>query len=328
MGAGGLEPLLVVGSHRTTPIDPAPGSRRCSSLATYGCGSFGSDWLERRTVTMGHFPGWYPDPSGRHQERYFNSDAVSTQRVRDNGFESMDYPATVRTSAYPTRSASSDVLDQTLVAQIEYVEAREVAPALMPGRQGVEAALVARQTPAVVQTAIAPVSAPASPPPTPVRRPRSRWLVAATCVLAALLGAAIAAGIEQHSVAETWMKADHTEVRKNAALRAALGSSHGKVGSLKHQVSTLQIQLLAVSNQKQQALDQNATLTTSLQDASAVATDLNSCINDTETILNSVTTVSRIGSFPSSSQIAAAQQVCNSAQSEEASLQQTLSGGL
>jgi len=39
---------------------------------------------------MGEFPGWQPDPSGRHQERYFDHAGAPTRLVRNHGFESTD----------------------------------------------------------------------------------------------------------------------------------------------------------------------------------------------------------------------------------------------
>lgn len=38
--------------------------------------------------------GWYPDPYGRHQRRYFNGASWQAQ-VIDNGVESIDDPATL-----------------------------------------------------------------------------------------------------------------------------------------------------------------------------------------------------------------------------------------
>ena len=34
--------------------------------------------------------GWRPDPTGRHQERYFRASGIPTDHVRDGGIESTD----------------------------------------------------------------------------------------------------------------------------------------------------------------------------------------------------------------------------------------------
>jgi len=39
---------------------------------------------------MGEYPGWQPDPSGRHQERYFDHAGAPTRLVRNHAFESTD----------------------------------------------------------------------------------------------------------------------------------------------------------------------------------------------------------------------------------------------
>jgi len=39
---------------------------------------------------MEGFPGWRTDPTGRHQERWFDSAGVPTVLVRNDGYESTD----------------------------------------------------------------------------------------------------------------------------------------------------------------------------------------------------------------------------------------------
>ena len=151
-------------------------------------------------------------------------------------------------------------------------------------------------------------------------------LVSVLCLL--LIGAGVLA-FQQHSVADKWMHNDQQEVHKNAALSSQVSSLHGQVSNLNGQVSNLQSQVSAVSNQKEKALDQNAVLTSALNDAAGVANDLNTCVNDTEVVLTDVSDSLSSGFVSPSLQSDATTsgEVCRQAQTEESALQAVLSGG-
>jgi hypothetical protein len=55
---------------------------------------------------MADYPGWYQDPTGRHPERYFDSNGIPTQLVRRNGASSswtLTPPATWMRLHFPRR---------------------------------------------------------------------------------------------------------------------------------------------------------------------------------------------------------------------------------
>jgi len=145
------------------------------------------------------------------------------------------------------------------------------------------------------------------------------------CLL--LIGAGVLAS-QEHSTANKWMHADQQEVRKNTALSSQVSSLNGQVSNLNGQMSNLQSQLSAVANQKAKALDQNAVLTSALQDASSVAADLNTCVNDTQVVLTDISNALSGGFVPASaeSDATSAGQFCGQAQAEESALQVVLAG--
>jgi hypothetical protein len=55
---------------------------------------------------MPDYPGWYQDPTGRHPERYFDSNGLPTQLVRNGGHEFTD-TGTLH-SAPPSPASSYD----------------------------------------------------------------------------------------------------------------------------------------------------------------------------------------------------------------------------
>jgi chromosome segregation ATPase len=141
----------------------------------------------------------------------------------------------------------------------------------------------------------------------------------------------IASGVlalQEHSTANKWMHEDQQEIRKNTALSSQVSSLNGQVSNLNGQMSNLQSQLSAVANQKAKALDQNAVLTSALQDASSVAADLNTCVNDTQVVLTDISAALSGGFVPASaeSDATSAGQFCGQAQAEESALQVVLAG--
>lgn len=151
-------------------------------------------------------------------------------------------------------------------------------------------------------------------------------LVSILCLL--LVGAGVLA-FQQNSVANKWMHDDQQEVHKNAALSSQISSLHGRVSNLNGQVSNLQSQVSAVSNQKEKAEDQNAVLTSALQDAANVADQLDTCVTDTQVVLSDISDSLNSGFLSPSLQSDAdtAGSVCSQAQTDDNALQQVLSGG-
>ena len=142
-----------------------------------------------------------------------------------------------------------------------------------------------------------------------------------------LIGAGVLA-YQQHSVADKWMHDDQQEVKKNAGLTSQVHSLNGQVSNLNGQVSNLNGQLSAVANEKAKALDQNAVLSSALQDASSVANDLSTCVDDTAVMISDISDALSSGFVSASaySDATTAGQVCRQAQSEESALQVVLAG--
>jgi hypothetical protein len=193
---------------------------------------------------MEGFPGWQTDPTGRHQERYFDSAGVPTGLVRNDGFQFIDDRAASgiqttgnsspmrkdgkpapRFAEQPTGQVDGDTVAHTdsLLASLHKSlgpsdhYSQPVAPA-----------------PAVIQ----------SGPPAIVRvRPRrNRWLIATACVLAVLLIVASVIAVQQHNVANKWMNGYHAEVKdynaevhRNQALYATLVSKESLLSSVANQ---------------------------------------------------------------------------------------------
>ena len=188
---------------------------------------------------MEGFPGWQTDPTGRHQERYFNSEGVPTKSVRNDGLESIDEgPSAMGTSApVPTDDIVTNAVPPSVVSPVAANQPPETA------------SLVASYRAPMVEAPDTQVNAADEALPATSdshSRATSAQLVAHSfaCVLAVLLIVASVIAVQQHNVANKWMddynaevKDYHGEVHKNAALYATL-------------VST-QSQLSAVSNQKE-----------------------------------------------------------------------------
>ena len=172
--------------------------------------------------------GWRPDPTGRHQERYFRGPGIPTTRVRNHGIEANDEEPSdsVGTSAhtaglvYTTNPApipqggnttiGTDLTGSTLVASYR-------APATeTTGSQVSELKVEATAPPSTVV----------------VVRENNWWLAAGVCVLAALVVVASVLAVQQHDDAQRWMgkyrseiSAYRAEMHKDVSLYASLVST-------------------------------------------------------------------------------------------------------
>ena len=260
---------------------------------------------------MGGFPSWQTDPTGRHQERYFNNEGIPTESVRNDGIESIDEGPSAMDSSTPSPTDSTVAI---------------VGPPAAANQSLETASLVARYRAPMVETPNTQLNrAVEASPPSPifiVRHQRSWWLIAAACVLAVLLIVTGVIVVQQHHVANKWMSDDNAEVKKYQT------EVHENVALYGTLVST-RSQLSAVASQKEKALDQDAVLTTALDDATSVASILSTCVDDTDTVLSEIDSSLNSGFIDPSleSDATTAGQVCSQAQSENATLQRTLSGG-
>jgi hypothetical protein len=233
---------------------------------------------------MTDFPGWHQDPTGRHPERYFDSNGLPTQLVRSGEHEFTDadaLPSAPPLFAYPSVPPPAPYDPPTL------------------------------QVPAV-------------PPPVPARPTRSRkWrLIGAACLVGVLLVAAITAAVQERGDANTWKHNAQTEQTKYQKEAHAAQSLYATLVSTKQQLAT-------VTNQKNTAVNGENTLSTALQDAGSIASYLGTCVDDIDTMLNDISSsIDSEAVDPSLEPDATtAGDVCRQAQSENATLQQDLSGG-
>jgi Protein of unknown function (DUF2510) len=150
-----------------------------------------------------NFPGWYPDPTGRHPERYFDGRGLPTQHVRNDGVEFLDEGPSVspagstRVTAQPVPLAS-----YRAPAGNEYLWS---------------------------PTAHVKPSLPATPDTRAPAPRRSLWLIGLACLLASLLVVTAGAAFLQHRDAARWKDRYQSEVssyqhelHKNVALYASL----------------------------------------------------------------------------------------------------------
>lgn len=192
--------------------------------------------------------GWQPDPTGRHQERYFRSNGIPTDQVRDGGIESTDEDR--------LESAASDQVHPRVVAR------RISQPSSTPSPSGVtipgarpdhtQRVLVTRyaapvdvgstqdastqQTTAVAsqQAALDSVG------------PRPWGLIITMGVLVVFLAVASFFAIQQHNESNKWMTQYHAEVTDDHS------ATHKSV-SLFVSLLASQQQVTAVTNQKKKA---------------------------------------------------------------------------
>jgi hypothetical protein len=156
--------------------------------------------------------------------------------------------------------------------------------------------------------------------------------------------------LKQNTVAGQWRRHDQNEVAANHVLSTHnlllstrnhvvstdLASAHSAIKSLDSQtarlngrVKSLQTQLSVVANAKEKALDQNAVLIQLTNEAGTVSTELNTCVNDMDSLLteidNDLSDLSYNDPYLQSNAETAGQ-VCATAQQDNQQLQSTLSG--
>ena len=241
---------------------------------------------------MNHYPGWYQDPTGRHQERYFNSDGIPTQFVRNQGAESWDDG--------PVGTVDAPVGSQKPLASYR-------APA------GAEAYWAPQAPPT---SAVAPL-------PVVVLRKRNWWLIGASCcAIAIVLTAAAVTVSQQHNDADRW-KSDYqaetaryrAEENKNIAIFAALVVSQEK--------------LAAATTHDNSAATDNPSLATARREAGSIAEELSLCANDTATVISEIQDSLRAEFIDPSLEANATNSgaVCRQALSESSALQGALAAG-
>jgi hypothetical protein len=170
-------------------------------------------------MTMDDQSGWYPDPTGRHQERYFNAAGIPTNLIRNDGRESADEDRVASTATGST--------DSRVIAQ------RIPAPASAPTPTAADRADPAPHANDTLPVPLARYSAPqpdASPDdptgqvaavpaehPAPASGSRRSvpWLVATVCLLGVLVIGATLVAFQQHQQADKWSNDYHAQVSKN-----------------------------------------------------------------------------------------------------------------
>ena len=152
--------------------------------------------------------GWRPDPTGRHEERYFRSPGIPTNWVRNDGIESTDEgPSDRSTSADPISVPVSHTTATPIPSSgIAHSGATTTGTTLVSAYRE---PLVDKPRP---QTSAGNEDVSASRPGVVLVRERNWWLIAAACVLVVLLAAASVVAVQQHNAANNWMHEDHAEV--------------------------------------------------------------------------------------------------------------------
>jgi hypothetical protein len=239
---------------------------------------------------MTDYPGWNRDPTGRHPERYFDSNGALTQLVRNGQHEFTDSGFLQSTPPPPP-----------------FPYQPQLGASYDPPTQ---------QVPAVTSSA-----------PPPARRNRNWWLVGAGCILVVALVAALVAAFQQHKDADTWHNSYRSEVTIYKSEVAGYKSELRKSEFLYFALLSTQKQLSTATNEKNTAVSANAVLTTALGDAGVVAQELNTCVNDIENLISKAAAAADghiAPSFDSDANTAGA--VCRQAQSENTTMQETLRG--
>jgi hypothetical protein len=168
---------------------------------------------------MDDHSGWYPDPTGRHQERYFNAAGIPTNLIRNDGLESTDEDRVA--------SAARAADEPRVVAQ----RIPGPAPAKGPAEPAIPPAAPggSPRVPLARYTAPEPdpqsdeptgqVVAVSSPQSTPVFEPRRSfpWLIAAVCLLGVLVIGAGLFALQQRSQADKWRSDYQAEVTQYRA---------------------------------------------------------------------------------------------------------------
>jgi hypothetical protein len=152
--------------------------------------------------------GWRPDPTGRHEERYFRSPGIPTNRVRNDGIETTDEGPSNRGSASDPISVpvSHTTPAPTPSSGIAHNGGTPTGTTLVSAYREPMVDNARPQTSAVNEEVVT------SRPAVVVVRERNWWLIAAACVLVVLLAAASVIAVQQHNAANKSMHEYHAEV--------------------------------------------------------------------------------------------------------------------
>jgi hypothetical protein len=155
-----------------------------------------------------------------------------------------------------------------------------------------------------------------------VGRKRNWWLIGAGCIVGVLLVGALTAAYLQRRDAENWQRDYHAE---SAKYRSEVRTANALFATL----YVTRQQLSVVTNQQNSHVTETDVLATALTDAQSIATDLNTCVDVTNTMMSAATRSLSTGLVdPSLGSVAnTAGDACAQAQLENASLLQALSGG-
>jgi hypothetical protein len=192
--------------------------------------------------------GWRPDPTGRHQERYFRVSGIPTDQVRDDGIESTDEDRVESAATHQghprviarriSQPSLTPIPSELTIPQARPDSAQRVlvtryaAPADVNSTQDAST----QQTTAVAsqQAALDSVA------------PRPWWLIMTMCLLVVFLVSASVFAIQQHNEANKWMTEYHAEVTH------ARSEAH-ESASLFASLLASQQQVTAATNQKKNA---------------------------------------------------------------------------
>jgi len=183
---------------------------------------------------------------------------------------------------------------------------------------------------------VAPLNPQLSPPavfsPSHSKRRRRYPLVLAWVLAGVFFLSTVGLAIfsyHQTSSANQWRSADEKAVAELATAHASIKSLNSQVSSLNGQVTSLNTQLAAQANAKEKALDQNTVLGQLVGAEGTVSTELNTCVTDLQTLVNTVATDLGSGYYsdPSlSAESDTASTDCTQAQSDNQTLQSDING--
>jgi hypothetical protein len=169
-------------------------------------------------MNMDDLSGWYPDPTGRHQERYFNAAGIPTNLIRNDGHESTDEDRVASAASRPEEP-------RVVPRRTPDLSGTQAAPGYVlrsSGSEGDRRVPVARYTAPEPDPSPPPrsddptgqVAAVSLQPPAPVfeRRRSIPWLIAAVCVLVVLVVGTGLFAFQQRGQANKWRNDYQTEV--------------------------------------------------------------------------------------------------------------------
>jgi len=178
--------------------------------------------------------GWKPDPTGRHQERFFTANGIPTNRVRNDGVEATDEDRVASASSQELRRIVARPIPPPSSTGVTkpWNETRLISRHVSPADPDPMHDALTGQVPAVAVQQARPVAV----------RQRPWWLIAATGVLILLAITAGLFALQQHNQANKWIREYHVEVsedqtatRKDIALFASLLTSQQNLSAVTNQ---------------------------------------------------------------------------------------------